>query len=597
MFNYPKELQYKLHLRMVQCYLKLSNPDLAKKMISKIRKSINDPDYIAPAIKDDIEKRISGLTFNESCIQDESKNIDDLLDLKSILIFHENPNFPYASSSIDKKYNEESGRHVTANRFIKKGETLFIEKPMSFVVLNHDTVDRFCQHCNRLNTDLPVPCTKCLNTFYCTVNCLNEAWSLYHCWECPGSHMDIWKEIGIGHLALKVLLTCTTTTDTIEVNEIQNLVTHFDEVPIEDLIVYGITAVMLTTYLLQYTDFFERNDINDHLAYDFNIITNNNKHLYVSSLLLRYMLQLMCNGYAISSSDIRLNQNDLSIDQQDIVATGIYLSASIMNHSCDPNIINIFMDQYLIVRALKDIAPNEEVFNCYGPNYRHMSTEERQKMLSSQYYFTCKCEPCTQPSLQYFLERFQAMNCSKCNGALCTINNSLLCLDCFDNPKDYQQNKIEQAEKLFQDAQSYISQKKFEEALEKLKECLNIRRTVLYKYNEDTVNTLISISEIYITNVKLADAIECVESTLSTITERFGSSSTELLSELSTLTDLYIMHLRERSDTTTTTYKILLATTYKYLEQIEELADFNYGSWSNVYKDIRKKRNKIISIV
>ncbi|XP_076660150.1 protein-lysine N-methyltransferase SMYD4 isoform X2 [Halictus rubicundus] len=590
---------------MVQCYLKLGNPDLAKKIISIIRGSIDDPNYIAPSMKDDIEKRISGVTFNRSCTQDESLNIDGLLDLRSMLMFDENPNFPYASLSIDRKFNGELGRHVIANRFIRKGEVLFLEKPVSFVVLNHDVVDRFCQHCNRSNRDIPIPCSKCLNTFYCDTNCLNDAWSLYHCWECPGSQMGLWKEIGIGHLALKVLLTCTTTTDTIKFNEIQNLITNFDKESIEDLIVYGITAVMLTSYLLEYTDFFQRNDLNDHLAKkffdnsfnsNFHAITNDNKHLYVSSLLLRYILQLICNGHAVSKSDIQWNENNFSIGQQDIVATGIYPSASMMNHSCDPNIINIFMDQYLIVRALKDIATNEEIFNCYGPHYRHTSTEQRQKILSSQYCFTCKCKPCTQPNLQYFLERFTAMNCSKCNGALCNIKNSLFCLDCFDNPKDFQQNKIEQAETLFQAAKSCIAQEKVEEALEKLKNCLNIRRRILYKYHEDIVSTLNLISELYITKGKLADAKECVESTIAAVSERSGSSSTELLDTLDTLTDLCIICLQERSDTTSSSYKALLTKTYKYLEQIEELADFNYGSWSDIYNYIKKKRNKIISI-
>lgn len=72
----------------------------------------------------------------------------------------------------------------------------------------------------------------------------------------------------------------------------------------------------------------------------FNILTTNNKQLYVSSLLLRYILQLIANGYAITKSNTLLS-NDSSMKQQDIVATGIYPSASMMNHSCDPNIINM----------------------------------------------------------------------------------------------------------------------------------------------------------------------------------------------------------------------------------------------------------------
>ncbi|XP_031849930.2 protein-lysine N-methyltransferase SMYD4 [Nomia melanderi] len=605
-FKCPKEIHYKLHLRLVKCYLKLGKPDLAKEMISKIRTLINNPDYVTSSMKDDVEKQISEIKFNVSIIQEEKKNVYSLLDLKSKLMFDENPNFPYASVSIDRRYNEELGRHVIANRFIRKGEILFLEKPVSFVVLNHDTMDHFCQNCNYSDTDVLVPCTECLITFYCNANCLNEAWSSYHRWECPGSQMNLWREIGIGHLALKVLLTCVTTTDTIKFNEIQNLITNFNKLPIEDLIVYGITAMMLTTYLLEYTDFFERNNLNDHLANkfsdnsfnsNFDIITENNKHLYISSLLLKYILQLICNGHAVSKSDILLNKDNFYMDQQDIIATGIYPSASIMNHSCDPNILNIFMDQYLIVRALRDIATNEEVFNCYGPHYRHMSREERQQILSSQYHFICKCKPCTQPDLQYFLERFSALNCLKCTGALCNIKNSLFCVDCFDKPITYQQNKIKQADALFQAAEECIDQEKLEEALNKFKKCLHIRKTVLYKYNENIVFVLNAIAELYITKGQLTCAIGCVENTIAAVAERFGSFSTELLTTLIKLTDLCVMYLQKESDTTTSTYKTLFRTTYKYLDQVEELADFNYGSWNKIYEDIKGKRNKMISII
>ncbi|XP_043788227.1 SET and MYND domain-containing protein 4-like isoform X3 [Apis laboriosa] len=537
--NYPKQLHYKLYLRAIQCYLKLGKHHLAKETLSKIQQLIHDPNYIKPSMRDNIEKKICNITFIESCVQDivtchHHHNTNDILKLKSQIIFEENTNFPNASITIDRIHNEKLGRHVVANKFIKEGDILFLEEPISFVLLNHDTYS-FCQYCNNLNTDIPVPCRTCLNTFYCNENCLTKAWSLYHCWECPGNQMNLWKEIGIGHLALKVLLTCSTITDKIKFNEMQNLVTNFDKLSMDDLTIYGITAIMLTIYLFKYTNFFKINNFENSLMkkfldnffnLNFNILTNNDKQLYISSLLLRYILQLISNGHAITKSNIFLSKNDSSMIQQDIVATGIYPSASIMNHSCDPNIINIFVNQYLIVRASRDISQGEEIFNCYGPHYRHMTTENRQKILKSQYCFICKPE----------------------------------------------------------------------KALDKLEKCLHIRRTVLYKYNEDITITLNLMAEIYKIMGQWINSIMCLENTLAAIKEKFGSFSIELLNQLNNLTDMCFKYLEKELNTkNTNTHKKIIKKTQIFLNQIEEITNLNYGFWSNIYKDVKKKQNQFLN--
>ena len=49
--NYPKQLQYKLYLRLLQCYLKLGKQQLAEETLSKVQKMIHDSDYIVPSMK------------------------------------------------------------------------------------------------------------------------------------------------------------------------------------------------------------------------------------------------------------------------------------------------------------------------------------------------------------------------------------------------------------------------------------------------------------------------------------------------------------------------------------------------------------------
>lgn len=107
---------------------------------------------------------------------------------------------------------------------------------------------------------------------------------------------------------------------------------------------------MLTLYLSKYTDYFKILNVRDCIASKFfdstyklnnDLLTEDDKRLYVSSLLLRHTLQLISNGHAITRlSAIATNKDKLLIEQRDRIATAIYPSASMMNHSCDPNIMN-----------------------------------------------------------------------------------------------------------------------------------------------------------------------------------------------------------------------------------------------------------------
>ena len=101
------------------------------------------------------------------------------------------------------------------------------------------------------------------------------------------------------------------------------------------------TACMVTLYLLHYTDYFKVEAASlspDELLQDRKSIV-----CLVGAMILRHIAQLVCNGHAITKLDRTLSENENSevfTEQQVRIATAIYPSASMMNHSCDPNIIN-----------------------------------------------------------------------------------------------------------------------------------------------------------------------------------------------------------------------------------------------------------------
>jgi hypothetical protein len=169
---------------------------------------------------------------------------------------------------------------------------------------------------------------------------------------------------------------------------------------------------MLTIYLRERTTFFQ-----DHITKESNLLEKAEWDVFVGALLLRHMGQLVSNGHAI----VDFRQNIFTTESLKLmllkkqanggglhlllksqrVFTGIFPRISMLNHSCSPNIRNKFDGKVLTIFAASKIEKGGEIFNCYGPNYRLMSYQERQDSLRLQYNFNCKCTKCSEKADEY----------------------------------------------------------------------------------------------------------------------------------------------------------------------------------------------------
>ena len=69
----------------------------------------------------------------------------------------------------------------------------------------------------------------------------------------------------------------------------------------------------------------------------------NEIEMYIGGLLLRHIQQLVCNAHAITEVQVTSTAGEatpVEETSQVRVATAIYPTASLMNHSCDPTIIS-----------------------------------------------------------------------------------------------------------------------------------------------------------------------------------------------------------------------------------------------------------------
>ena len=173
-----------------------------EKLENKIDRSTKDPDYKIP---------------------DVIKTKPQTFPLK---LEEQNENIPSASSAIDLRFNEELGRHLIANRDIRAGEVVIIEKPYASS-LNSKSISTHCSHCF-LRTWHSIPCNFCSNALYCSDKCRIEAWEEYHDIECPIKGYLL--KLGMNNLAiLSVKLTILAVRECISINKLRRKLKKIDQ--------------------------------------------------------------------------------------------------------------------------------------------------------------------------------------------------------------------------------------------------------------------------------------------------------------------------------------------------------------------------------
>lgn len=167
-----------------------------------------------------------------------------------------------------------------------------------------------------------------------------------------------------------------------------------------------------------------------------------------ASLILRHLLQTICNAHAITKlRDVATTANASTLEREQIrYATAMYPRVSLLNHSCNSNVLSSYREDsaVIVVKSGRPIKAEAEIFNCYGPHYLKMNFSDRQRQLYGQYHFHCECEKCV-----------EQMQKSRANGQINFYCGSVLkCLKCKKYPTDVQVT-LERLSKMFSIAQSF----------------------------------------------------------------------------------------------------------------------------------------------
>ena len=237
-----------------------------------------------------------------------------------------------------------------------------------------------------------------LQVGFCSTHCRDEAWASYHLSECGLTDSLHRTNVGKnGLLALRTILKVgrQRIIDAHQHDEflpngevydssdyggtIHRLVGNTSQRSVADLFRRTVMAVYLTSFIQPYDEI-------------------------LATAALRLVQSYPCNAHEISHLAVPLPGSLSSASHfhsfQKIRLCEIAAAAmpvlSLINHSCNPNVVRVCYGDVIVVRAIRRIARGDEILDNYGYHYATHDKKERQLKLSQQYYFRCNCQPCTE---------------------------------------------------------------------------------------------------------------------------------------------------------------------------------------------------------
>ncbi|CAD7013462.1 SET and MYND domain-containing protein 4 isoform X2 [Ceratitis capitata] len=440
--QYPMRLIHKIKIRQAFCVYYLQDAKKLELHLTELEKCGLNESYKQRV--DELQKGLSSIA-NEIIKETQDNDKEDM-------------SLTETTELVDSK-DATRGRYVVAKRDIKSGEIIFHERISAFVPVEGTQI---CQQCGSVFI-IPIPCHACNGkVIYCSLKC-REDQAKVHQNECVGYCLGLFEQIGISHLALRILLEefpqispilahesdiknvwkeLTTETSHLntktEVNYVKSLrlVSHFQKMSLSNKIWFAVIADLLAVYLKEYTPFFHNTSKSKIKQSDWESL--------ISALILRHIGQSISNAHTCSSIaptcyDIRsstvkygflllpnmwtkpfhLRQGMLHVlgEVGEVSAANIpYLS--MLNHACNPTIRPRFSGRNFSALADRDIEEGDEIYNCYTLTYRNSMSVVRRDLLKEMYHFNCECVHCQQSDpdaayLEYHLYKCQNPKCGE----------------------------------------------------------------------------------------------------------------------------------------------------------------------------------------
>ena len=404
--GYPQDKLFKLLERKGQMLVELRRYSEAKMCFEKAKKLVQLSSLSEAKVekfKSDIKKNLQKVA-NKS--DDNVKPAQDsLLKNRIAQVKSPHPLYPALDDSVQIKFTQQQGRFAVASKDIPAGTTILVEDPLGWT-LEAEKFTSNCQHC-LCEVTIPVPCSTCTAAVFCSDTCRDDSWSQYHARECGVQALCVAAALNnFCFLSLRALArmhvsqlldmdTCrpdiehgTTCDDMMiyrsdDIRNGLNLVHHSETVSTDDKIMRTLVSVFLMR-CLKLTRFSEA------------VITTSDQDLHIAALIHQMISACPANTHEIHSLVTPTLQRWSPMAELQELGAGLYPTAALFNHSCDPNIVRTNIGRSMISVTTRTIRAGEEIHDCYGLPWYSKTRDLRQEITSKFYKFSCQCPPCSE---------------------------------------------------------------------------------------------------------------------------------------------------------------------------------------------------------
>eukprot|EP00057_Strongylocentrotus_purpuratus_P016263 XP_011670737.1 PREDICTED: histone-lysine N-methyltransferase SMYD3-like [Strongylocentrotus purpuratus] len=254
------------------------------------------------------------------------------------------------------------GRKLVATSRFAPGQCILEELPYAYTLCDN-TRGLYCDFCLKQCSTLK-KCLSCKCVSYCNKSCQKEDWTRCHKQDCkalkrihpkvPGDLVQLLSQV---IRKQRKSAPCTTDDEDYFPTTVDQLESHHEKL----------------------TDT-RRNEF-ENLLFPLKQFIEPDVFAEPSSLL-KIFGAANCNNFTLCDNDLNF------------VAIGIYLRASMANHSCDYNCVVVYDERKLQLRTIKDVKEGEECTIGYLSVME--PAKERQAELEEEYHFTCECVKCVE---------------------------------------------------------------------------------------------------------------------------------------------------------------------------------------------------------